>query len=339
MFPHYFMIYFYAYPFVSLFIFSYLTCMKLLEFTKHFPDEESCKAAFKAYRIKQGITCAKCGCTSHYWKQYREQWECKNCQHRTTLKSGTVMHGSKLPFQYWFIAMHLVTSTKKSFSAKEIQRQLGHKRYEPIWAMMHKLRSVMGLRDDKYQLKDEIELDEGFFETVPITRDKSEPLKRGRGSQRQTTVLVSVESKDADDKHNPKKHGKKKQVGYLKMKVIDSLKKETITDAVKKSVKTDTKIVSDKSTSYVDLDKDFDVESNVIPKKDIPKVLPWVHTTISNAKRLLLDVHHRIDDDFLQSYLNEFCYKFNRRYFENLFDRLLVAAVSYRWNWFRESCG
>ena len=210
------------------------------------------------------------------------------------------MHGSKLPFQHWFIAMHLITSTKKSFSAKEIQRQLGRKRYEPIWAMVHKLRSVMGLRDDEYQLKDEIELDEGFFETVSITRDKSEPLKRGRGSQCQTTVLVSVASKDEADKHNPKKHGKKKQVGYLKMKVIDSLKKDTITNAVNSSVETNTKIVSDKSTSYVDLEKDFEVESEVILKKELPKVLPLVHTTISNAKRLLLDVHHRIDDDFLQ---------------------------------------
>lgn len=180
--------------------------------------------------------------------------------------------------------MHFITSTKKSFSAKEIQRQLGHKRYEPIWAMVHKLRSAMGLRDDEYQLKEEIELDEGFFETVSITRDKSEPLKRGRGSQRQSTVLVSVESKDAADKHNPKKHRKKKQVGNLKMKVVDSLKKETITNAVKNSVETNTKIVSDKFTSYVDLEKDFEVESEVIPKKELPKVLPWVHTTISNAK-------------------------------------------------------
>lgn len=310
--------------------------MKLIEFTKHFPDEQSCREAFKSYRLKEGITCNKCGNTSHYWKKNREQWECKKCQHRTTLKSGTVMHGSKLSFQYWFIAMHLITSTKKSFSAKEIQRQLGHKRYEPIWAMVHKLRSVMGLRDEAYQLNEEIELDEGFFETVSITRDKSEPLKRGRGSQRQTTVLVSIESRDAKENHNPKKHGKKKQVGYLKMKVIESLKKEEVTNAVKESVKKGTKIVSDKSTSYVDLDQDFEIDSKVIPKKDVIKVLPWVHTAISNAKRLLLDVHHRIDDDFLQNYLNEFCYKFNRRHFDNLFDRLLVAAVSHRWNYLGE---
>jgi hypothetical protein len=72
------------------------------------------------------------------------------------------MHGSKLPFQYWFVAMHLITSTKKSFSSQEIQRQLGHKRYQPIWTMMHKLRDAMGNRDRQYFLSGSIELDEGF---------------------------------------------------------------------------------------------------------------------------------------------------------------------------------
>ncbi|MFT6726884.1 MAG: hypothetical protein ACJAV7_001334 [Flavobacteriales bacterium] len=59
---------------------------------------------------------------------------------------------SKLPFRYWFIAMHLISPTKKGFSSLEMQHQIGHKRYEPIWAMMHKIRSVMGKRDEKYQL-------------------------------------------------------------------------------------------------------------------------------------------------------------------------------------------
>lgn len=313
--------------------------MKLIEFTNHFPDEQSCKEAFKAYRLKEGITCKKCGCISHYWKKNREQWECKSCSHRTTLKSGTVMQGSKLPFQYWFIAMHLLTSTKKSFSSKEIQRQLGHKRYEPIWAMVHKLRAVMGIREDKYQLKDEIELDKGFFETVSITRDKSEPLKRGRGSQRQTTVSVSVESKEAGEDYNPKKHGKKKRVGYLKMKVVHSLKKEVIANTIERAVEKGTSIQSDNSTSYVDLKDNYQTNPKTLQGKEATKLLPWVHTAISNAKRLLLDVHHRIDEDYLQNYLNEFCFKFNRRYFKNQFDRIMVAAVSYRWNYLGEPHG
>lgn len=305
--------------------------MAILDFYKDYPDENSCKLKFKEIRDNEGVICKKCGNKEHYWKQDKWSYECKKCRFRTSLRSGTVMHSSKLSFQYWFIAMHLLTSTKKSFSAKELQRQLGHKRYEPIWAMMHKIRSVMGLRDDTYQLTDTIELDEGFFETVNRDKDKEEPNKRGRGSQKQAKVLVMVESK-----HNPENINKNrpdKSVKYLKMKVIENLRAETINQELESSVKPDTNVDTDDYPSYKKISKTVNHTPHKVNKANVNKVLPWVHKAISNAKRLLLDVHHRIDDDFLQNYLNEFCYKFNRRYFgEKTMERLLIAGVKHQWN-------
>ncbi len=107
--------------------------MNLIEFQRHFPNEEDYKSHLKALRERNGITCPKCGYTHHYWKRYRSQWQCSRCGHCTSLTSDTVMHGTKLPLLYWFIAIHLLTSTKKTFSASELQRQLGHKRYQPTW--------------------------------------------------------------------------------------------------------------------------------------------------------------------------------------------------------------
>jgi hypothetical protein len=60
----------------------------------------------------------------------------------------------------------------------------------------------------------------------------------------------------------------------------------------------------------------------VIPKEKVGSVLPWVHIAISNAKRMLLDIHHDIKPEHLQNYLNEFCYNFNRRYFGEALYRL-----------------
>ena len=215
-------------------------------------------------------------------------YQCKHCRHRTTLRSGTVMHGSKLPFMYWFIAMHLLTATKKSISAAELQRQIGHKRYQSIWELMHKLRSVMGKRDDKYTLKGCIELDEGFFSTEIPKEKKNEKLKAGAGSQRKSKVMVIAESTPAEKE--AKKGQKPKVVKHIKMIVIPDEKAKTI-DAVAGKV-----IIA-----------------------------------ISNAKTQLADMHHGIKPEFLQEYLNEFCYKFNRRYFgEDLFDRLVMIATSYR---------
>lgn len=313
--------------------------MKLLDFHKVFPTEESCKLKFKQIREQEGIICSRCSNTSHYWKKKREQWECKKCTHRTTLKSGTVMHNSKLSFQYWFMAMTFITSTKKSFSAKEIQRQIGHNRYQPIWEMMHKLRAVMGMRDDLYSLKDQVELDEGFFETVDIRRDYSQDLKRGRGSEKQTTVLVSTESIEVETEE-PVKNKKKTKLRYIKMKVISSLKKDVMKVEVNKIIDKGSILKTDGSNSYNDLKTDYIHQPTIATtKSELSKLLPWAHTAISNAKKLLLDVHHRIDDDFLQNYLNEFCFKVNRRYFDCIFERLIIAGVSNKWNSFGETSG
>lgn len=297
--------------------------MNILEFTKRFKDEESCRAYFKSYREQKGIVCPKCGCVHHYWKKNRSEWECKNCGHRTTLTSGTIMHGTKLPMLYWFIAIHLLTATKKTFSAAELQRQLGHKRYQPIWELMHKLRNAMGRRDSEYKLLGSIELDEGFFSTQ---YNGEEPLKKGRGSQAKTKVLVMTESEPAEDS----KKTIKKSVGHIKMTVIPNLKAQTIDVEVTENIDSDASLTTDDSTSYVhfkNLVKEHTAQ--VIQPKDISKVLPWVHIMISNAKRQLLDIYHSVKPEFLQNYLNEFCYKFNRRYCD-LFDRLMFATVSYQ---------
>ena len=116
------------------------------------------------------------------------------------------------------------------------------------------------------------------------------------------------------------------------MKVIDNLKSETINEHVKTLAGEATEIDTDDSTSYVDL-KGFVPKHNaqVIPKEKVGEVLPWVHIAISNAKRQIINTFHDVKPEFLQRYLDEFCYKFNRRYFgEALFNRLLVACVSYK---------
>lgn len=304
--------------------------MNLLNFSTQFPDEDSCKVKWKEYREKIGVVCPRCGSKEHYWKSDKENYECKRCKYRQSLRSNTVMHGSQLPFMYWFIAIHLLTSTKKSFSACELQRQLGHSTYNPIWAMLHKLRLAMGKRDAEYTLRSVIELDEGFFSTEIPEEEKSKPLKRGRGSQKKSKVLVMAESIPVEGKVT--RGGKPRKVGHIKMFVIDNLKAETTDEKVIRYIKRDSTIDSDDSTSYTNLKNLVEKHRpKVIPKEDVGKVLPWVHIAISNAKRVLLNTFHDIQPEFLQSYLNEYCYMFNQRYFgEMKFDRLMVAAASYK---------
>ena len=306
-----------------------------MNFISSFPDEATCRSHLREQREQAGIVCNRCGHTEHHWWPSHQKWQCKRCGSRKSLRSGTVMESSNLPVREWYIAMHLLTSTKKSFSALELQRQLGRKRYEPVWYMLHKLRAAMGKRDNRYELKEFVELDEGFFERVRQKNDQTmeEPPKRGRGSQKQSKVLVMVESKPSA---KPPKNNRKKPArscGHVKMIVVEDLSWETVKPVVENSIDKKATVRTDDSTTYSKLKESVSSHQAIkTPPKQASTVLPWVHTVIANTKRTLLGIHHMIGEHYMQNYLNEIAWKMNRRYFgEKMFDRLMVTAITDVW--------
>ena len=202
--------------------------------------------------------------------------------------------------------MHLLTSTKKTFSASEVQRQVGHKRFQPIWEMMHKLRNVMGIRDSEYQLSGQVELDNAFITTLIPDEQKDEKLKRGAGSQNKSKVMVMAESSEVE---NPTPGKPPRKVNHIKMQVVPDLKSDTAAEIVKERVDYQSEIQSDDSTTYKKLEQVVESHmAQVIKPEELSKLLPWVHTCIGNLKRLLLSMHHQLRGDYLQYYLDEFCY-------------------------------
>ena len=301
--------------------------MNIFDFTVHFDSEESCRTHFKQERDKVGVICKKCGHTEHYWIKSRWSYECKKCRSRTSLRSGTIMQSSNLSFLIWYKTMFLLSATKKGFSSKEIQRQLGLNRYEPVWSMVHKLRKAMGNRDDRYTLEGMIEMDEGYF-TIEASEHNHKTQKAGRGSKTKSNVMVMAESTVLEDINTGKVD---RQCRYFKAKVLDDHKVEGTDETLKKSISDNQTIVfTDKSTSYVNI-ADY-VEIHISKKSNeqtTKETLKWVHIAISNAKRNFTGNYHKIKRKYLQLYLNEFVYKLNRRYFgEKIFDRLVIASVT-----------
>ena len=300
--------------------------MNLFSFTTHFGSEEACRIHFKQERDKIGVICKRCGHSEHFWIKSRWSYECKKCRSRTSLRSGTIMQSSNLSFLVWYKTMFLLSTTKKGFSSKEIQRQLGLKRYEPVWAMVHKLRKAMGNRDARYTLEGMIEMDEGYF-TVESSEIEKAHGKRGRGAAGKSNVVIMAESTQLEDIETGKKTS---QCRYFKAKVLSSHKADEINKTIQDSFDEKSIVFTDDSTSYVDI-SDY-VELHVTEKsseKLTKETLRWVHITISNAKRNLLGNHHKIKGKYLQLYLNEFVYKLNRRYFgDRLFERLVIANIT-----------
>ena len=118
------------------------------------------------------------------------------------------------------------------------------------------------------------------------------------------------------------------------MKVLEGQGANEINGFIKQNISEESIVFSDKSTSYFDIADYVEVHVTEKSTKESTKTtLQWVHIAISNAKRTLLGIYHKIKGKYLQLYLDEFCYKLNRRYFgDRLFDRLTVAIASNYWH-------
>lgn len=297
--------------------------MRLIDFISQFPDEDSCRARFKEYRERVGVVCPRCGCTTHYWVGGKSQhFECKECGYRQSLRANTVMHHSHLPFRVWFIAMHLLTSTKSNFSVAEIQRQLNKKSYRSIWWMVQKLRAVMGRDDNKHKLKGEIEIDEAFFKLEPI------PSKNSRDHL--VNVLVMAESKEVPDS-KLKIH---RVFGHLKMKVVRSLSASELKYTAMKYIDENATLRGDGTSNHNYMRSVFQEVTGEILKNqsDLMRVLPWAHICIGHSKNQIRDIYHDVTREYLQLYLDEFCWKKNHRK-KDLFDGLVKIVAENRYVW------
>jgi hypothetical protein len=294
--------------------------MRLTQFLKQYDTEQKCINFFREQRENQGLKCNQCNSSQLHWSHSKILWHCNHCGYRTGLRKGTVMENSKLPYRIWLTTLYLMLMTKKGYSAKEMQTILNHNRYEPIWLMMHKIRILMGKRDEKYQLDGFVELDEGFFagHRKKGVKEDGKPVKE---IDRNEKVLVAINKNDKGAK-------------YLKMTVVDSLSKTDVTYEIPKMINKSATVITDGRRCYTPLTQL--VEEHQIQiiknKKEVCKTFPWVHIAISNAKKKLKGIHHHVKNQYIQNYLNEYSYRFNRRNFnENIFDRLIIAVLACAW--------
>ncbi len=115
----------------------------LLEFQRQFGTDEACQQYLAACRWPDGFVCPRCAGRRAYVLSARRRWQCVACRHQVSLTSGTVLHNTKLPLTQWFWAAYLMTTDTRGVSALLLQRQLGLRRYETAWLMLHKLRRAM----------------------------------------------------------------------------------------------------------------------------------------------------------------------------------------------------
>lgn len=282
--------------------------LSLLQFEKKYSTERACQKALEKARWRNGFVCPKCAHTKASRITTRSLLQCSRCHHQVSLTAGTIFHKTRTPLVKWFWAIYLASQDKGGVSAMRLAKQL-ELGYKTAWLMLHKIRSAMAQRDSRYTLSGFIEMDDAFF-------GGAHPGKRGRGAGNKSTVLVMIESKE-------------EHAGFISMQTLDSMKRTEVEPVVKNRIEPGQTIRTDGFKSFHHLSElGHKHIGTPVPSKQAAEELPWVHLAISNAKRFLLGTYHGVSHKHLQRYLDEFCYRFNRRSWEKqLTSRLLTACL------------
>jgi transposase-like protein len=300
----------------------------LPQFQKLFPDDAACAAYLEKAKWYDGFVCPHCHKQDEPIRLVTRPGvlACRSCRKQTSLTVGTVMERTKTPLSTWFWAAYLMSTHTAGMSALQFQRQLGIKRYETAFQILHKLRAGMVRHDaDKIGKSDgshHVEIDETWIGGASTGE--------GRGNNvNQTLVIAAVEVRykkpKAGSKAKTRRHGR--YAGRLRLQVIHGQDSKTLCDFVTAAVEPGTMIVTDGWSGYNKLaGRGYD-HVPVAENGDAgvtEEFLPIVHLVFSNLKSWLLGCHHGVSPQHLQAYLNEFTFRFNRRFYPfNAFRSLL----------------
>ncbi|CAM4405976.1 IS1595 family transposase [Paenibacillus alkaliterrae] len=261
------------------------------KFQQRFDSEKACHDHLFQLKWSNGFCCPNCQHHEYFEISIRTLplFQCKKCNHQTTVTVGTIFEKTRTPLRKWFTVIYWEAQDKRGVSAVFVAREL-EVSYPTAWLMLHKIRKAMADRDEGYVLSGLVEIDD-FYIGAP-----TENGKRGRGTDK-NQVLVALSK---NEKGHPL---------YVKMEVIVDMKRETVETFVKENIETNSTLIADGHRTIPTLKDNYTIEAKKYNAKEDPEHLKWVHTLISNLKSFVLGTFHGLDSRHLQSYLDEFSVK------------------------------
>ena len=282
----------------------------LFEFYERFDSNEACEQEIFRLKWPDGFECPKCGGTHYSVVRGRRLplYQCSSCHKQTTAIAGTIFECTKLPLIKWFLALFFVATNKDGISEMALSKYIGVT-LKTAWSMLQKIRTAMGGRECLYKLGGSVEMDETYF-------GGKRKGKRGRGSENKTLVGVALQLTETGAPQ------------YLKMKVIPDAKGRTLKSFAIENIEQGSVVHSDALASYNSLQEDYTTDMQKYDPKDENGRLKWLHVMISNIKANIEGAYHGLEGTYLQRYLDEFCYRFNRRWSKRpVLDHLVECCV------------
>jgi ISXO2-like transposase domain len=242
-------------------------------------------------------------------------WECAHCGKQTSVTAGTLMHHSKLSLTVWFWAAYLMATHSNGISALQLQRQLGLGSYKSAWLLCAKLRRSM-VAGERSPLAGLIEIDE----TEIVCRNKNDPLTGGRGRSHQGKILMVGAVEVADGEAGP---------GRIRLQQVSDYSADSLHPFLKANLAPGAIAKTDGWAGYFGA-PGVKHDPHVIGSMAAHVVLPWIHRVFANLKRWALGVYHGLRRKHLQTYLDEFVFRFNRRRTRHAAFRSLLSIAAAR---------
>ena len=281
--------------------------ISFFEWQERFDSGEACKAYLFNEQWPNGFQCNSCGRDHAHYLPSRELYQCSGCHKQHSVTAGTLFHSTNLSLKKWFWAIYFVSIDKGGISALRLSKLIGVS-WPTARKILTKLREAMGHRDSLYRLSDMIELDDAFV-------GGKQKGKRGRGAEGKTPIIVACES-----------HGDK--AGFLAIQAVDSINNESVDEFSKCKLTAEQAIFTDAFRGLTSLANTQIHVPRTTPADKVDEWLPWVHIVIGNLKRFILGTYHGVQGKYLQEYINEFCYRFNRRFWEAEIPARLLGACA-----------
>jgi len=282
----------------------------VLELRERFAGEQACRDYLGELRWPEGFRCPACR-AQDYWLTDRGLRHCRSCGHQTSVTAGTLFADTHLPLRLWFEAIWQVTSQKYGASALGMQRVLGLGSYRTAWSWLHKLRRAM-VRPGRDRLLGVVEVDEIFI-------GGPRPGKRGRGAAGKELVVVAAQEAI-------------KGIGRIRLARVADASAQSLETVISAAIEPGSKVRTDDWKGYHGLVKLGYEHPIARPTAEVgDNLLPLANRVASLLKRWLLGTHQgAVQPSYLDYYLDEFTFRFNRRTSGSrglLFYRLLQQAV------------
>lgn len=296
----------------------------LTEFQEAFPDEARCAAFLFERRWPDGFVCPVCASgRAAALKSRAYTYECSGCGRQTSITAGTAMHRTKLPLTVWFWAAHLMSTHSNGMSARQLEDQLGLT-YRTAWLLTQKLRRSM-VDPDRAPLEGVVEVDQA---EIPFRASDAffDPGNAGK-----ILIAGAVEVIDRDtNQAKPRRTGAKyldTRSGRIRLAMIADNSAASIEAFVRANVKHGTTLLTDGHASYPGL-TDYRHDPRVVGKMAGHVVLPWIHRVFALMKRWGLGTYHGLRRKHVDTYLNEFVFRYNRRFYRHAsFETMLGLAA------------